>query len=67
VPPFAMVCRVSDEWVLRADSAPSLATPVGPPPRRIEASKAALRYVALVAPAVCFASPPQTFEIMMPA
>jgi hypothetical protein len=41
VPPFAMVCWGSDEWVLWADSAPSLATPVGPLPRPIEAFKAA--------------------------
>jgi hypothetical protein len=45
VPPFAMVCRGCDEWVLRADSAPSLATPVGPLPRPIEAFKAAVCYV----------------------
>ena len=45
MPPFAMVCWGSDEWVLRADSAPSLATPVGPLPRSIEASKAAVCYV----------------------
>jgi hypothetical protein len=45
VPPFAMVCWGSDEWVLRADSAPSLATPVGPLPRSVEASKAAVCYV----------------------
>jgi D-3-phosphoglycerate dehydrogenase len=35
----------SDEWVLRADSAPSLATPVGPASPPIEASKAAVCYV----------------------
>jgi hypothetical protein len=35
VPPFAMVCWGSDEWVLWADSAPSLATPVGPLPRQL--------------------------------
>jgi hypothetical protein len=45
VPPFAMVCWGFDEWVLRADSAPSLATPVGPLPCPIEAFNAAVCYV----------------------
>ena len=58
VPPFAMVCWGSDEWVLRADSAPSLATPVGPLPRSIEAYKAAVCYVRNTS--VCDIQSPRT-------
>jgi len=59
VPAFAMVCWGSDEWVLRADFAPSLATPVGPLSAQLRRTRAAICYVRSTStPAVPLAQRP---------